>query len=195
MPMITAMVYRNNLGLPYVIPKSEYSYAENLMYMMFANPMHSKFPSKTPEAIYKSVGFSMLVPISWLALFKNESRSSDCCRLHRCNGGLSVCRLSPMYVGEFCDESLDRPPKCGLCSSFAVYIAQFPYACKLRCGRVPLAVGECAILPRVPAHDCGLLSTFALPRRIESVTVEHSLSRDCGSLSMLSSSGSPFFVP
>jgi len=52
MPMITAMVYRNNLGLPYVIPKSEYSYAENLMYMMFANPMHSKFPSKTPEAIY-----------------------------------------------------------------------------------------------------------------------------------------------
>lgn len=53
MPMITALVYRNTLGLPPVMPRGDMSFAENLMYMMFSNPMHAKFPHKTPDDVYK----------------------------------------------------------------------------------------------------------------------------------------------
>lgn len=39
MPMIAAVAYRTAMGLPVVYPKREYSFAKNLLYMMFADPM------------------------------------------------------------------------------------------------------------------------------------------------------------
>lgn len=55
MPMIAALVYRDNLGLPKVMPRSDMSYAENLLYMMFANPMHKNFPHKMDQETYNAL--------------------------------------------------------------------------------------------------------------------------------------------
>ena len=40
MPMITAMVYRSNLGLPVAYPNADLDYTENFLRMMFENPMY-----------------------------------------------------------------------------------------------------------------------------------------------------------
>mmetsp|Transcript_27646 Transcript_27646/g.46276 ORF Transcript_27646/g.46276 Transcript_27646/m.46276 type:complete len:477 (+) Transcript_27646:108-1538(+) len=40
MPMITSMVYRNNLGLPVSYPHAELDYTGNFLRMMFENPMY-----------------------------------------------------------------------------------------------------------------------------------------------------------
>ena len=43
MPTIAAYAYRTSIGLPIVHPKQKYSYMENFLYMMFANPMEDEF--------------------------------------------------------------------------------------------------------------------------------------------------------
>ncbi|KAK3245627.1 hypothetical protein CYMTET_44817 [Cymbomonas tetramitiformis] len=52
MPMISALIYRNSLGLPAVYPRSDFTYAENLLYMMFSNPTHTTFPQN--EKVFKA---------------------------------------------------------------------------------------------------------------------------------------------
>lgn len=42
-PMIAAIAYRTAYGLPVVFPKRKYSYVENFLYMMFADPMSDDF--------------------------------------------------------------------------------------------------------------------------------------------------------
>jgi citrate synthase len=42
-PMIAAVAYRTAYGLPIVYPKKQYSYVENFLYMMFADPMSDEF--------------------------------------------------------------------------------------------------------------------------------------------------------
>jgi citrate synthase len=42
-PMIAAVAYRTAYGLPIVYPKKQYSYVENFLYMMFADPMSEEF--------------------------------------------------------------------------------------------------------------------------------------------------------
>ena len=37
MPTLVAMIYRHLLGLPFIDPKPTFSYAENFLYMMFAD--------------------------------------------------------------------------------------------------------------------------------------------------------------
>ena len=39
MPTIAAIAFRTASGLPIIYPKKEYSFIENFLYMMFANPM------------------------------------------------------------------------------------------------------------------------------------------------------------
>ena len=39
MPTLAAYAFRTAMGLPIVLPKKKYSYIENFLYMMFANPM------------------------------------------------------------------------------------------------------------------------------------------------------------
>lgn len=55
MPMIAALVYRDSLGLPKVMPRSDMGYAENLLYMMFSNPMHRNFPHKMDQETYQAL--------------------------------------------------------------------------------------------------------------------------------------------
>eukprot|EP01006_Ploeotia_vitrea_P039797 TRINITY_DN66378_c0_g1_i1.p1 TRINITY_DN66378_c0_g1~~TRINITY_DN66378_c0_g1_i1.p1 ORF type:complete len:303 (+),score=-34.42 TRINITY_DN66378_c0_g1_i1:476-1384(+) len=43
MPTIAAAAYRTSIGLPVVMPKKEYSYMENFLYMLFSNPMKEEF--------------------------------------------------------------------------------------------------------------------------------------------------------
>ena len=43
MPTIAAYAFRTSIGLPIVHPKKKYSYMENFLYMMFANPMEEEF--------------------------------------------------------------------------------------------------------------------------------------------------------
>lgn len=43
LPMIAAIAYRTAYGLPIVYPKKQYSYVENFLYMMFADPMSDVF--------------------------------------------------------------------------------------------------------------------------------------------------------
>ena len=45
MPMIAAMVYRSDLGLPVVYPDYDRSFSENLLMMMFKNPMRNNYPA------------------------------------------------------------------------------------------------------------------------------------------------------
>mmetsp|Transcript_29365 Transcript_29365/g.52565 ORF Transcript_29365/g.52565 Transcript_29365/m.52565 type:complete len:466 (+) Transcript_29365:84-1481(+) len=42
-PMIAAIAYRTAYGLPIVYPKKHFSYVENFLYMMFADPMSDDF--------------------------------------------------------------------------------------------------------------------------------------------------------
>lgn len=43
MPMIAAIAYRTAMGLPIVYPKKDLNYAENFLYMMFADPMDKDY--------------------------------------------------------------------------------------------------------------------------------------------------------
>jgi len=43
LPMISAIAYRTAMGLPIVYPKSNLSFTENFLYMMFADPMDSEY--------------------------------------------------------------------------------------------------------------------------------------------------------
>jgi citrate synthase len=43
MNMIAAIAYRTAMGLPIVYPKKSYTYSENFLYMMFADPMNEEF--------------------------------------------------------------------------------------------------------------------------------------------------------
>mmetsp|Transcript_32023 Transcript_32023/g.38772 ORF Transcript_32023/g.38772 Transcript_32023/m.38772 type:complete len:474 (+) Transcript_32023:87-1508(+) len=52
MPMISALIYRTDHGLPVVYPREDFTYAENLLYMMFQNPTHTKFPHN--EKVFKA---------------------------------------------------------------------------------------------------------------------------------------------
>ena len=47
MPMLVAMIYRHNQGLEFIEPKPSFSYAENFLYMMFADNEHY-----IPEAMF-----------------------------------------------------------------------------------------------------------------------------------------------
>ncbi len=44
-PTIAAMAYKYHIGAPFMYPKNKYGYAENLMYMMFANPASDYEPN------------------------------------------------------------------------------------------------------------------------------------------------------
>jgi citrate synthase len=44
-PTIAAMAHKYFIGAPFVYPKNQYSYAENLMYMMFATPTEEYVPN------------------------------------------------------------------------------------------------------------------------------------------------------
>jgi citrate synthase len=44
-PTIAAMAYKYNIGAPFMIPQNKYSFSENLMYMMFANPAEEYVPN------------------------------------------------------------------------------------------------------------------------------------------------------
>lgn len=47
MPTIAAMSYKYAHGQPFVYPRNDLSFAENFLYMMFANPCESSEPNKT----------------------------------------------------------------------------------------------------------------------------------------------------
>mmetsp|Transcript_16370 Transcript_16370/g.22620 ORF Transcript_16370/g.22620 Transcript_16370/m.22620 type:complete len:464 (-) Transcript_16370:309-1700(-) len=55
MPMIAGLIYRDGLSLPVVYPDAEKSYAENLLYLMFANPIYKKYPHKGDKEVFKAV--------------------------------------------------------------------------------------------------------------------------------------------
>jgi citrate synthase len=44
-PTIAAMAYKYHIGAPFMYPKNKYSYAENLLYMMFATPTEDYEPN------------------------------------------------------------------------------------------------------------------------------------------------------
>jgi citrate synthase len=44
-PTIAAMCYRYNMGLPFMYPQNDFSYAENFLYMMFATPCETYKPN------------------------------------------------------------------------------------------------------------------------------------------------------
>jgi len=44
-PTIAAMAHKYHTGAPFMFPKNKYSYAENLMYMMFATPAEDYVPN------------------------------------------------------------------------------------------------------------------------------------------------------
>jgi citrate synthase len=44
-PTIAAMAYKYNIGAPFMFPQNKFSFSENLMYMMFANPAEEYVPN------------------------------------------------------------------------------------------------------------------------------------------------------
>ena len=45
LPTITAMVYKYNIGMPFMYPKNSLSYTDNFLYMMFGNPCEEYKPN------------------------------------------------------------------------------------------------------------------------------------------------------
>jgi citrate synthase len=57
MPMIAAMVYRSDLGLPTVYPDYDRSFSENLLYMLFKNPMRDNYPALMDPPTFECVAY------------------------------------------------------------------------------------------------------------------------------------------
>ena len=57
-PSIGAMAYKHSIGQPYVYPRSDLSFAENFLYMMFSTPFEDYRP---PPSFVKAIDLIFLL--------------------------------------------------------------------------------------------------------------------------------------
>ena len=61
LPTIAAMCYRHSIGMPYVYPRRDLSYAANLLHMMFSSPLDCAATSRPPKAFEEAIDTFLLL--------------------------------------------------------------------------------------------------------------------------------------